>query len=65
MEYLIPLRQIVACADRGEPRALYLLNKNEIKATLFFDDVQNAINMKDLKSKQEYLNLNKNFVSNG
>ena len=47
IKYLIPLRQIVACADRGEPRALYLLNKNEIEATLFFDDVQNAINMKD------------------
>ena len=47
IKYLIPLRQIVACADRGEPRALYLLNKNEIEATLFFEDVQNALNMKD------------------
>jgi hypothetical protein len=41
------LRQIIACADRGEPREIYLLNKNEIRATLLFDDVQNAINMKE------------------
>ena len=47
IKYLIPLRQIIACADRGEPREIYLLNKNEIRATLLFDDVQNAINMKE------------------
>ena len=47
IKYLIPLRQIMACADRGEPRALYLLNKNEIEGTLIFDDVQVAIKMKE------------------
>ena len=47
IKYLIPLRQIMACTDRGEPRALYLLNKNEIEGTLIFDDVQVAIKMKE------------------
>ena len=44
----IPLRQIVAYADRGEPRALYLLKEeNEMETTLFFDSVLKASNMKE------------------
>ena len=47
IEYKFPLRQILAYQDRGEPRTLYLLNKNEIESTLFFNGVQQATNMKD------------------
>ena len=36
IEYKFPLRQILAYHDRGEPRTLYLLNKNETESTLFF-----------------------------
>ena len=44
----IPLRQIVAYADRGEPRALYLLKEeNESEITLFFDGVLRASSMKE------------------
>ena len=44
----IPLRQIVAYADRGEPRALYLLKEeNESEITLFFDGVLKASSMKE------------------
>ena len=37
----------MAYHDRGEPRTLYLLNKNETESTLFFNGVQQATNMKD------------------
>ena len=47
IEHLLPLRQIITYADRGEPRTLYLLNRNEIETTLFFEDVQDATNMKE------------------
>ena len=47
IENRLPLRQILIFADRGEPRTLYLLNKNEIETTLFFDGVQQATKMKD------------------
>ena len=47
IENRLPLRQILIFADRGEPRTLYLLNKNEIETTLFFDGVQQATEMKD------------------
>ena len=47
IEYKFPLRQILAYHDRGEPRTLYLLNKNETESTLFFNGVQQATNMKD------------------
>ena len=44
----IPLRQIVAYADRGEPRALYLLkDENDSETTLYFDNVLKASNMKE------------------
>ena len=44
----IPLRQIVAYADRGEPRALYLLKEeSDIETKLFFDNVLKASNMKE------------------
>ena len=44
----IPLRQIVAYADRGEPRALYLIKEeNETEISLFFDGVLKASNMKE------------------
>ena len=47
IDYSIPLRQIIAYADRGEPRTLYLLNTNHIETTLFFEGVQEALNMKE------------------
>lgn len=47
IENRLPLRQVLVFADRGEPRTLYLLNKNEIETTLFFDGVQQATKMKD------------------
>ena len=47
IENRLPLRQVLIFADRGEPRTLYLLNKNEIETTLFFDGVQQATKMKD------------------
>ena len=44
----IPLRQIVAYADRGEPRALYLSKEeNETEITLLFDGVLKASSMKE------------------
>ena len=44
----IPLRQIVAYADRGEPRALYLLkDEDDSETTLFFDNVLKASSMKE------------------
>ena len=44
----IPLRQIVAYADRGEPRALYLSkDENETEITLLFDGVLKASSMKE------------------
>ena len=47
IKYKLPLRQILAYPERGEPRTLILLNKNEIEATLFFEGVQEATYMKD------------------
>ena len=44
----IPLRQIVAYDDRGEPRALYLLKEDDdSETTLFFDNVLKASSMKE------------------
>ena len=47
IKYKLPLRQILAYPERGEPRTLILLNQNEIEATLFFEGVQEATYMKD------------------
>ena len=67
----IPLRQICAYADRGEPRALYLLKEgNDKETTLFFDNVLKASNMKEninnaikLANVKEFSEL-KTFINN-
>ena len=67
----IPLRQIVAYADRGEPRALYLLkDENDSETTLYFDNVLKASNMKEninnaikLANVKEFSEI-KSFINN-
>ena len=58
IRYKYPLRQIITYCDRGEPRILHLINKNEIEAELLFDDVQKANKMKDnINNAIKYTNL--------
>ena len=47
IKYKLPLRQIAIFADRGDPRTLYLNEKNDIETKLVFDGVSKASSMKE------------------